>query len=136
MVRPKMFAIKRERARCERNRGEVFHVRAILERIESSDAPFFNLVRHVFVFAAAENIKRAIDKGVTADFGADVDFASDAAVTVILENALLVPLTHVEMLAVEAEIRPGEVRAREQFSESAPLVVAINVAIIIQSFPD
>ena len=46
MVRPKMLAIKRELARCELNCGEVFHVRAILERIESRDARFFRLVRH------------------------------------------------------------------------------------------
>ena len=134
MVRPKISTIKRERARREWNCSEVFYVRPIRAWVEPRDAPFFGLVRHVFVLSTAKDIQRAIDKSVTTDFGANMDIAPDIPFAIVLENALLVPLAHIEMLAVEAEIRSGEVRAGEQFSESAPFVVTINVAIIVQPF--
>ena len=75
MVRPKIFAIECERARSERNPGEVFHVRVILERIESRDVPLFRFAGHIFVFASANDVKRSINKRVPANFRAHVDRA-------------------------------------------------------------
>src|SRR6516164_8781078 len=113
MVRPKMFAIKRERARFERNLGEVFHVRVILERIEARDAPLLRFAGHIFVFAAANDVKDSINKRVPANFRADVDRAPNSSGIFDLMHISRVPLTEIEMLAVEAQVRPSEVGAGE-----------------------
>ena len=51
MIRPEEFAVERERPRCEWNLREVLYLRRFFPNIEASDAPFFGLVRNIFVLS-------------------------------------------------------------------------------------
>src|SRR5262249_59686164 len=130
MVGPKLVAIKRERARCERHRGEVFDVRIMLERIEPCDAPFFRLIRYIFVLPTAENIKHAIDKRVPTNFRAHIYRALNFSGIFDLMHISFVPLTEIKMLAVEAQIRAGEFRAGEELHEVSIRRIALTVTIV------
>src|SRR5581483_7921662 len=109
-----IFAVERKGARGEGNGRDVFDAAAI----DARDLPFLGFVRHVFVLNAANDEDRAIDEREPADFFADVDLAEHISFFVEFQDVLLVPLAHVEMLAVKSEIGAGEVRTGEQSSKS------------------
>src|SRR5437763_1269517 len=53
-----------------------------------------------------------------------------------LMHVSVVPLTKIKVLAVEAQVRAGEVRAGKEFVEARIRRIAINITIVIQSFAD
>jgi len=53
---------------------------------------------------ALANVKRARGERLSADFGADVDLADNIALIVELQHAFVVPLAHVQILPVKAEV--------------------------------
>src|SRR5216684_1121588 len=74
---------------------------------------------------------------MAADFRANLNDAQNVSGRIEFENAMLVPLTQVKMLAVEAEIGTGKLRARDPiFSESARRIVAAKITIIVPTFAD
>ena len=99
MVGPKEFAVKRERATRKTNTRQVFHLRRFFARIEPRNAPIL-----VGRFLSAQDIDQSIDEHMAADFGADINDAQNVPARIEFENAMLVPLTKVEMIVVEAEV--------------------------------
>src|SRR6266567_8068254 len=99
MICPEVRAVEGERAARERNTGQVLHLRRFFARIEPGNAPI--LVRH---FLSAQDVDQSIDEHMAADFGADINDAQNVPARIEFENAMLVPLTKVEMIVVEAEV--------------------------------
>ena len=99
VVRPKEFAVKGEGTAGKRDTRQVFYLRRFLPRIETRNAPI--LVRN---FLSAHDVDQSIDEHMAADFGADINDAQNVPAGIEFENAMLVPLTKVEMIAVEAEV--------------------------------
>src|SRR5476649_2265429 len=62
MVRPESLAVEGQRAGCERNSRQILHCRTPRARVEPGNPPLFGLVRHTFVFAAAQHIDESLDK--------------------------------------------------------------------------
>src|SRR6266404_1590565 len=99
MVRPEVRAVESKRATRERNTRQVVHLRRFLLRIESRDAPI--LVR---LFSSAQEVDQSIDERMAADLRTDINRAQNVSARIEFENAMLVPLTQVKMIAVEAQI--------------------------------
>ncbi len=127
MVRPEACAIEGEGAGWKRDARDVFDRRILLPRIEARDAPAF-----VALLGAAQDVDRAIDEGVAADFRADIERVENVAALIEFQNALLVPLAQVKVLAIVAEIRAGEIRTGDAFALAEPATgnVAPQIAII------
>src|SRR5947208_14010652 len=115
MIGPEVFTVERELARSKRDRCKVFHLRVFLFGIKPGDSPFFGLVRIIFILAATQYVDAAIKESVTANFCADINLAEYVSLGVELQNLLFVPLTHVEVFAVEANIGAGEIGTCELF---------------------
>src|SRR5437879_13801922 len=115
MIRPKIHAVEGERATRKRNTRQIFHGWLFLSRIETRDTPI--LVR---LFHAAQDVDHFIDKGVAANFRADINDAQRLSARIEFEDAMLIPLTQVKMLAVEAEIRAeiGRASCRERVAKT------------------
>ena len=82
-----------------------------LFRIKPGDSPFFGLARIIFILAPTQRVNHAIDKGVTTDFGTDVDLTEYVSVVIELQNPPFIPLTHVQMFSIEAQVGTGEIGA-------------------------
>src|SRR5439155_24172087 len=99
MIRPEAFAIESQGAGCERDNRDIFNMGPVLSRIETRDAPFF-----VRLFCASQDIDRPIDEHMSADLSTNTHNAENVSVRIEFQNAILVPLTYMKMLAVVAEI--------------------------------
>jgi hypothetical protein len=99
MIRPEVRAVESKRATRERNTREVLHLRRYLSWVETRDAPI--LVR---LFSSAQDVDQSIDERMAADLRTDINDAQNVSARIEFENAMLVPLTQVKMIAVEAEI--------------------------------
>src|SRR6185312_470937 len=130
MIRPEMLAAERERARCKRYRRDIFYARTVAG-IETREAPLLRFARHIFVFAAADDIQCATHKGMPANFRAHIDRPLNFSGIVNLMDVSLIPLTKIKMLAVEAHVRPREVRAGKEFREALIWCIPINITIVI-----
>src|SRR5437588_8204002 len=95
MVRPEMFAIEGKRPTRERHDGDIFDFRCFQSRIEARDSPTLAVL-----FRPTQDVDQAIDEGMTADLRADIDDAENVSTRTELENAMLVPLTQIKLLAV------------------------------------
>src|SRR5437588_10052238 len=99
MARPEVRAVESKRATRERNTRQVLHLWRFLLRIESRDAPIF-----VRLLRPAQDVDQSIDKDMSTDLSADINRAQNVSARIEFENAMLVPLTQVNMITVEAEI--------------------------------
>src|SRR5713101_2639601 len=99
MIRPEVFAIEGERATRKWNTRQVLDVGRFLPRIETRDAPI--LVRF---FYTAQDVNQSIDEHMSANLRANINDAQNVSARIEFENAMIVPLTQVKMIAVEAEI--------------------------------
>ena len=99
MIRPKVRSVESKRAARKRDNSDILNFGRFLPRIETRDAPI--LVR---LLLSAEDVDRAVNEGVTADLRANIDNAQDLSARIEFQNAMFVPLTQVEMIAVVAEI--------------------------------
>src|SRR3712207_47749 len=125
MIRPELLPIERQRARRERNPREVFDSGRPVAKINPRDAPLFRFARRIGILLPADDVEHSVGKGVAANLSAGIDRAQDRARVIYLMNVPFVPLAQVAMLAIEAEIRTRELRAREEF----PKAIALRVAI-------
>ena len=85
MIRPKIRAIERERAAGKRDDRQVLDHRRLVPRIETRDPPVL-----VPLFSPAQHINRAVDKSMTADLGADLDFLENISLHVEFEDSMSV----------------------------------------------
>src|SRR4029077_3429971 len=99
--------------------------------IAPRNTPLLRLTGYIFVFAAANDVKRSINKRVPANFRAHVNRALNSSRIFDLMHISFVPLTEIKMFAVEAQVRAGEVGAREELHETIIRRIAINVTIVI-----
>ena len=99
MIRPKVRSVESKRTARKRDNSDILNFGRFLPRIETRDAPI--LVR---LLLSAEDVDRAVNEGVTADLLADIDNAQNLSARIEFQNAMFVPLTQVEMIAVVAEI--------------------------------
>jgi hypothetical protein len=99
MIRPKVRSVESKRTARKRDNSDILNFGRFLPRIETRDAPI--LVR---LLLSAEDVDRAVNEGVTADLLADIDNAQNLSARIEFQNAMFVPLTQVEMIAVAAEI--------------------------------
>src|SRR3984893_7313706 len=106
MVHPKVRAIERERATLKRNMRQILYLWSFLPRIKTRDAPIL-----IPLLRPAQDVDRSIDEYMAADFSADINNAQNFAAGLEFEDAMLVPLTQVKMLAVVTEVRAGNLRA-------------------------
>jgi hypothetical protein len=108
MIRPKVRAIKSQRATGERHNRDVFDLRLFFSRIESRDGPALTVL-----FGPAQDVDHSINKCVARYLGTNVDNANDIANRIQFKNAMFVPLTQVEMFAVIAKVRPRKIRTSD-----------------------
>src|SRR5260370_29317952 len=126
MVRPEVRAVESKRATRERNTRQVLHVGRLLPRVETADAPI--LVRF---FYTAQDVNQSIDEHMSANLRANINDAQNVSARIEFENAMIVPLTQVKMIAVEAAILTGKLPARDpSFSEPARRIEAARIPII------
>jgi hypothetical protein len=97
MIRPKVRAIEGERTAREWNSREIFYLRSFLSRIEARDPPV--LVRF---FHAAQDVNQSIHEDMTGNFRANINDTQDVSTRIKFQDALLVPLTQIKMIAVVA----------------------------------
>src|ERR1051326_5751472 len=153
MVRPKIFAVKRQRTRGKRNCSQIFDLCVLPAHVNPREPPLFlallcsaaEMCRrrrplHVSwsrdVLGSAQNVNRPIGEHVSTDFGSDIDPPNGLAIRLQFENALFVPLAEIKIVAVVTKVRTGEIRAGEQFGKSLAGRVTINVAIVVQTLAD
>src|SRR4029453_3336620 len=133
MIRPKVRAIESQGPTRKWHDRDVFNLRLFLSRIEPRDRPGLAVL-----FGAAQDVDHPINKRVARDLRTDIDNADDIATRAQLKNAMFVPLTQIDTLAVVTEILTRKFRASDFVllgkanlgSESA------NVAIIVRAFPN
>src|SRR5947207_11309181 len=99
MIRPKVRSVESKRAARKRDNSDILNFGGFLPRIETRDAPIF-----VRLLPPAQDIDRSFDEHVSADFRADINHAQNISDRIKFQNAMFVPLTQVEMIAVVAEI--------------------------------
>ena len=99
MICPKVCAIESQGATWKRDSSEIFDFRLLLPRIETGDAPIL-----VPLLRPAQEIDRPMDEDMAADLGAYVKNPEDVSLRIELEDAMLVPLTQVEMVAIVTEV--------------------------------
>src|ERR1700737_4760216 len=99
MIRPEVRAVEGEGAAWKRNTREIFHLRRFLSRIEARNAPIFS-----WLFRSAQDIDQSVDEHMTAKLCADINAAQNVSGCIEFQDAMLVPLTQVKMIAVEAQI--------------------------------
>src|SRR5438128_9835357 len=109
MIGPEVFTVERERACSKRDRSEIIHLRTFLFQIQPGDSPFFGFVGLVLILASTQHVDAAIKESVAANFCADINLAEYVSLGVELQNLLFVPLTHVEVFAVEAKVGASEI---------------------------
>src|SRR6266516_6839344 len=83
----------RSTSSAERNSQTRIGASRVSIQIETRDAPIL-----VWLFLSAEDVDRAVDKRVAADFRADLDDAEDVAARIKFEDPMVVPLTQVKMI--------------------------------------
>src|ERR1700726_396153 len=133
MVRPKVRAVERERATLKWNVRQVLYLWRFLPRIKARDAPIL-----IPLLRPAQDVDQSIDEHMAADFSAGINDAQNFSAGIEFEDAMLVPLTQVKMLAVITKVRAGKLRAgnslrvREANLGSEPA----NVAVIVRAFTD
>ncbi len=99
MIRPKTRAVEGERAAGERNMREVFHLGCFLYRVEPCDTPIL-----VPLLRPAQEVDQSIDEHVAAYLSVDINDAQNVSTRIEFEDAMLVPLTQVEMVTIVAEV--------------------------------
>src|ERR1700730_6440010 len=99
MIRPEVRAVKGERSTLKWNSRHVFYRWRFLLRVETRDAPIL-----VPLLRPAQDVDQSSDERVARDLSADVDLAQNISAPIELQNAMLVPLTQVEMITVKAEV--------------------------------
>src|SRR5437588_3566225 len=133
MIRPKVCAVEGERAAGKRNTRQVLHVWRFIPRIKTRDAPIL-----IPLLRPAQDVDRSIDKDMATDFSADINDAQNFSAGIEFEDAMLVPLTQVKMLAVVTEVRAGKLRAGNSLRvpEANLGNEPANVAVILRAFTD
>lgn len=99
MIRPEVFAVEGQRTTRKRYGREVFDLRCFLTEIESRNRPALAIL-----LGPAQDVDHSINERVARDLRADVDSADDIATGVQSKDALFVPLTKIDILAVVAEV--------------------------------
>src|SRR5438445_4408749 len=133
MIGPEAFTVERERACSKRDRSEIIHLRTFLFQIQPGDSPFFGFVGLVLILAATQHVDAAIEDSVATNFRADINLTKYVSLGVKLQNPLFVPLTHVEVFAVEANVGAGEIGTCEYFGETPVRHIPIDVTIVVKS---
>ena len=94
-----MLAGESKRTALERNARNIFYLRRRVPRIQSRDAPIL-----IPLLCPAQDKDQSIDEYMAADFSADINDAQNLSAGLEFEDAMLVPLTQMEIFAVVAEI--------------------------------
>ena len=96
MIRPEAFAVEGERAGRKWDRRQVFDSGFLLLRVEPRDPPFLFFPRNILVLVPAQDITGPVDKGMAANFRADLEGRGYFAVVVDLLDLALIPLTQLK----------------------------------------
>src|SRR4051794_14345951 len=131
VVTPEVASVMCERAGGEGNPRKILRLGVVVAWIEARDAPALAIG-----FRSAQDVDHSVDERVAADLCAHVELTQDGTAPVELEDALLVPLAQVQVMAVVAQIRACEVRAGEAFvcRESAANLESAHITIVLRTF--
>src|SRR5947209_2867434 len=109
MVGPKYASVEGKRTTLEGNSSKLMNERGI-PRIEPRQSPIAAIL-----LRAAKDVDHVIDKGMTADLGADPYRPDNVTAGTEFQNPVVVPLTQIKTVAIVTQIRTRELRACNPF---------------------